>query len=131
MHVGINTDIGLTSERYNQHKIGSLSPDAWQCQQFVHRRWHLLVESGHQLAARLLHMSRFISIEADGIDDDNNIDIDDDIDDYIEVDDIIDDIEQDGIEEIPDIWDATVNGNIIEIRARIFDAAGNLSLIHI
>ena len=68
MHVGVNTDIGLTSERYNQHKIGSLSPDAWQCQQFVHGRWHLLVESGHQLAARLLHMSRFISIETDGID---------------------------------------------------------------
>ena len=64
-------------------------------------------------------------IEADMINDDNNIDIDDDIDDYIEVDDIIDDIEQDGFEEIPDIWDATVNGNIIEIRARIFDAAGN------
>ena len=47
MHVGVDTDIGPTSERYDQHKISGFPPDSWQCQEFVHRGWNLLVESGY------------------------------------------------------------------------------------
>jgi len=68
MHVRVDADVLQAPERQDQHQVRRFAADAWQREQFLHRARHAAAEFLDEDAARLLHVRRLVTIEADRID---------------------------------------------------------------
>ena len=68
MYMGIHANVLAALERKNEHEIGRFPADPGKHQQLLHRLWHMTAESAHKDATRRFHMTGFVSVEADWID---------------------------------------------------------------
>jgi len=67
VHVRVDADVLQALEGQDQHEVGRLPPDARQRQQLLHRARHAAAVPFDENAAGFLHVSRFVPIEADRV----------------------------------------------------------------
>src|SRR5262245_56363825 len=68
MHMSVDTDVVLATERENHHQVRGLTSHSWQRDELVQRAGDLAVEPFDQRLGCRPHEARLVAIEADRVD---------------------------------------------------------------